>query len=118
EVSNAEHIKCNSCSFKHLAATGLDYIIGVSHSEIIGNVFYDIGGTAIQAGFFGSPDFEAHLPYNPIDKREIVHHLDIENNYIEDATNEDWGCVGISVGVAHDINIEHNEVFDVNYSGI
>lgn len=118
EVSNAAHIEFERCSFKHMAATGLDYIIGVSDSKIIGNVFYDIGGTAIQAGFFGSPDFEAHLPYNPTDEREVVHHLDIENNYIEDATNEDWGCVGISIGVAHDINIAHNEVFDVNYSGI
>jgi len=118
EVSNADHIRFERCTFKHMAATGLDYIIGVSHSQIIGNVFYDIGGTAIQAGFFGGPDFEAHLPYNPTDQREIVHDLDIENNYIEDATNEDWGCVGISVGVAHDINISHNEVFDINYSGI
>lgn len=118
EVSNADHIRFERCTFKHMAATGLDYIIGVSHSQIIGNVFFDIGGTAIQAGFFGGPDFEAHLPYNPTDQREIVHDLDIENNYIEDATNEDWGCVGISVGVAHDINISHNEVFDINYSGI
>lgn len=118
EVSNAEDIKFERCEFTHMAATGLDYIVGVSESKIVGNVFKDIGGTAIQAGFFGSSDFEAHLPYVPTDESEVVHHLDIENNYIEDATNEDWGCVGISIGVAHDINISHNEVFDVNYSGI
>ena len=118
EVSNANHIVFERCNFQHMAATGIDYIVGVQHSKILGNVFYDIGGTAIQAGFFGSPDFEAHLPYLPTDQREVVHHLDIENNYIENATNEDWGCVGISIGVAHDINVAHNEVFDVNYSGI
>lgn len=118
EVSNASQVRFESCEFTHLAATGLDYITGVSNSEIIGNVFKDIGGTAIQAGFFGGPDFEAHLPYQPRDEREIVHHLDIQNNYIENVTNEDWGCVGISVGVAHDIDISHNEVYDVNYSGI
>ena len=73
---------------------------------------------AIQAGFFGSTAFEAHLPYNPEDEREIVHHIDIKNNYIKDVTNEDWGCVGISVGVAHNMDISHNEVTDVNYSGI
>lgn len=118
EVSNAKNIQVRSCDFQHLAATGLDYVTGVSESEVIGNVFKDIGGTAIQAAFFGSPAFEAHLPYHPGDDREIVHHLKIQNNYIEDVTNEDWGCVGISVGVAHDINISHNEVYDVNYSGI
>jgi len=42
----------------------------------------------------------------------------IKNNLITDCTNEDWGCVGISVGYAHDIDIEHNEVSHINYSGI
>lgn len=118
KVSNAKNIQVRSCDFQHMAATGLDYVTGVSESEVIGNVFKDIGGTAIQAAFFGSPAFEAHLPYHPDDDRKIVHNLKIQNNYIEDVTNEDWGCVGISVGVAHDINISHNEVYDVNYSGI
>ena len=118
EVYNASNIKFKGCEFQHLAATGLDYVTGVSYSSVIGNTFKDIGGTAIQAAFFGGPDFEAHLPYQPRDEREIVHHLKIQNNYIQDVTNEDWGCVGISVGVAHDIDISHNEVYDVNYSGI
>jgi len=117
-VRNASHIKFEKCRFEHMAATGLDLLSGVDNSRIEGNVFKDIGGTGIQAGFFGGPDFEAHLPYDPANKRELVHHILIANNLITDATNEDWGCVGISVGFAHDINIEHNEVYDVNYSGI
>src|SRR5690606_34657737 len=39
-------------------------------------------------------------------------------NLITNCTNEDWGCVGISVGFARDINIEHNEISHLNYSGI
>lgn len=117
-VKNASHISFEKCRFEHMAATGLDLVTGVHHSRVEGNVFNDIGGTGIQAGFFGGPDFEAHLPYDPQDRRELVHHIRIANNLISDATNEDWGCVGISVGIAHDINIEHNEVRDVNYSGI
>lgn len=42
----------------------------------------------------------------------------IYNNLIVDATNEDWGCVGIGVGYAHDIDISHNEINGVNYSAI
>ncbi|MDN3594858.1 right-handed parallel beta-helix repeat-containing protein [Zunongwangia endophytica] len=118
EVLNARNIKISGCKFSHLAATGLDFISGVTESEIIGNVFEDIGGTAIQAAFFGGSEFEAHLPYQPKDHREIVHHLNIHNNYITNVTNEDWGCVGISIGVAHDIDISHNEVSNINYSGI
>ncbi|MBD8489793.1 right-handed parallel beta-helix repeat-containing protein [Echinicola sp. CAU 1574] len=117
-VNYAKKIRFERCRFEHMAATGLDFVEGVSNSEIIGNVFKDLGGTGIQAGYFGGPDFESHLPYNPIDQRELVHHLTIANNYITNVTNEDWGTVGISVGSAHDVNIEHNEVSDINYSGI
>ncbi|KEO74300.1 right-handed parallel beta-helix repeat-containing protein [Anditalea andensis] len=117
-VNNAHNISFELCGFRHMGATGLDLVSGVNNTGIIGNVFEDIGGTGIQAGFFGGPDFEAHLPYDPKDPRELVHHIYIANNLITDATNEDWGCVGIAVGFAHDINIEHNEIRDLNYSGI
>ncbi len=115
---NAQHLNFERCVFTHMAATGLDFVTGVHHSRAEGNVFDDLGGTGIQAGFFGSADFEAHLPYNPTDARELVHHLYIANNLITDVTNEDWGTVGISIGFAHDVNIEHNEVSHLNYSGI
>ncbi len=118
EISNASHINIENCQFQHMAATGLDLVTGVSDTRIQGNLFRDIGGTGIQAGFFGGPDFEAHLPYNPKDEREIVKNIQIKNNLITDATNEDWGCVGISVGFAQGVNIEHNEINDINYSGI
>ncbi|MFD2036542.1 right-handed parallel beta-helix repeat-containing protein [Belliella marina] len=118
QVANARYFAMEGCKIEHVAATGLDLVSGVQHSKIIGNVFRDIGGTGIQAGFFGSHAFEAHLPYNPQDSRELVGFAEISNNLITDATNEDWGCVGISIGFAHDINIEYNEVVDVNYSGI
>lgn len=118
ELRNAENIRIERCTFEHLAATGLDLVLGVNHSQAVGNVFRDIGGTGIQAGFFGGPEHEAHLPYDPADRRELVHHLELSNNYISDATNEDWGCVGISVGLAHDVTIAHNEITEVNYSGI
>ncbi len=118
EITNAHHLKFEKCKFRHMAATGLDLVSGTHHNQIVGNLFEDIGGTGIQIGFFGDESFEAHLPYNPTDEREISHHELITNNLITNATNEDWGCVGISAGFVHDITISHNEVSDLNYSGI
>lgn len=118
EVRYARNITVERCRFTHMAATGIDLVTGVSHSRIEGNVFRDIGGTGIQAGFFGNAGFEAHLPYNPSGCRKLVQHIRIANNLVADATNEDWGCVGISVGYAQDVAIVHNEIRDVNYSGI
>lgn len=42
----------------------------------------------------------------------------MKGNSIYDATNEDWGCVGIGAGYVRDITIADNEVSHVNYSGI
>src|SRR5690606_17178173 len=103
---------------RHMAATGLDFISGTHDDKVMGCIFEDIGGTAIQIGFFGDDRFEAHLPYNPEDEREVCRNELISNNLITNCTNEDWGCVGISVGFARDINIEHNEISHLNYSGI
>lgn len=117
-VRFASNLKFEGCRFHHLAATGLDLIEGTHHNLVCGCTFTDIGGTAIQVGFYGDAAFEAHLPYDPSDSRMLCHHETIRNNLITDVTNEDWGCVGIGVGFAHDISIEHNEISELNYSGI
>ncbi len=117
-VKGAHHIRFERCIFNHMAATGLDFVSGTHHNSVEGCIFKDIGGTAIQLGFFGGAGFESHIPYNPSDKREVCRFTEISNNLITDCTNEDWGCVGISVGYAHNINIEYNEVSHLNYSGI
>jgi hypothetical protein len=106
------------CNFSHMAATALDYIKGTQYDTIVGCTFRDIAGTAIQAGIFSDPAFETHLPYNPADERELCRKLTISNCFITNCANEDWGCVGISAGYVQGINIEHNEVSDVAYSGI
>lgn len=118
EISFADHIDFEGCTFQHLASTGLDYKKGTHDDEILGNLFKDIGGTGIQLGTFSDEAFETHLPYNPKNEREVCSNVHIINNLITDATNEDWGCVGISAGYVRDINIKHNEVSNVSYSGI
>ena len=118
EVNYANHTGFENCSFEHLASTGLDYCRGTHDDLIKGNLFKDIGGTGILCGVFSDEAVEVHLPYNPSDQREICNNELINNNLITDATNEDWGCVGIGAGYVKNIKIEHNEIFDVNYSGI
>lgn len=115
---NATKINFYNCAFQHMAATGLDFLTGVSHCEIEGNLFNDIGGSGIKAGFYGDLSIESHLPYDPSDFREVCHHLAIRNNLITDCTNEYWGCDGINIAFAHDVSIEHNDVSHLNNSGI
>jgi len=118
EGNYAQGLEFTNCTFRHLGATGIDLKKGIKDSKIEGCVFSDIGGTGIQAGYFGGKELEAHMPYLPSDERELSSFLLISNNLVTNVTNEDWGCVGIGIGYAHDVSIIHNEVSHVNYSGI
>ena len=117
-INCATRFSLLGCTFRHTASTALDYHRYVNGGTIDHCVFSDIGGTAILAGSFGPEGHEAHLPYNPTDQREICTNLIISNNSIDDAANEDWGCLGIGAGFVRGIRIEHNEVSNVSYTGI
>lgn len=117
-VAYAHNTGFENCSFKHTASTALDYGKATQDNQVVGNIFQDIGGTAIVAGVFSDEATEVHLPYLPKDERERCSGLRIANNLVNNATNEDWGCVGIGAGYVNDISIEHNEISDVSYSGI
>ena len=117
-VDAATDMTFSGCSFEHCASTALDYHTfirggGISHCR-----FSDIGGTAILAGTFGPEGHEAHLPYLPADMRAVCTGLTISDNRIDDAANEDWGCLGIGAGYVRGIRITHNEVSNVSYTGI
>ena len=117
-INYADFTQFDSCRFEHLASTGLDFKKGTHHNKIVGNLFKDIGGSAILVGQFSDEATEVHLPYNPSDLREISSMDRIENNLITDVTNEDWGAVGIGAGYVSDIMILHNEINEVSYTGI
>ncbi|MEP6930022.1 MAG: right-handed parallel beta-helix repeat-containing protein [Flavobacterium sp.] len=118
EVNYSNNIQFESCRFEHLSSTGLDFNKGTNHNAVKGNLFKDIGGTAINLGVFSEEPFEAHLPLNVNDEREICSNELIADNLITNVANEDWGCLGIAAGFVKNLTIEHNEISDVSYSGI
>lgn len=117
-VRGAEHIDFKHCTFRHLSSTGLDYKWAVTASSVEDCQFTDIGGTALLVGAFPDGGLETHIPFIPADVRELCSHITIRNNFISNVTNEDWGCVGIGAGYVRNMDISHNEVCHLNYSGI
>ena len=117
-VRGAEHIDFKHCTFRHLSSTGLDYEWAVTALSVEDCQFTDIGGTALLVGAFPDGGFETHIPFIPADVRELCSHITIRNNIISNVTNEDWGCVGIGTGYVRNMDISHNEVCHLNYSGI
>ncbi len=118
-VENANHIHFERNMFTQMAATGLDFISGTHDDEIVGNVFIDIGGSGISVGkFTADEETEFHVPYNPADEKEICTNEIIRNNYITQVTTEIMGACGIACGYPRGIDIQHNEVSELNYTGI
>ncbi|MDU1903143.1 MAG: right-handed parallel beta-helix repeat-containing protein [Dysgonomonas sp.] len=117
-VQAAQYTKFDECRFEHMGSCGLDFLYGTQYDIINGCLFRDISGNAMQIGKMSDIGMETHLPYDPSDEREICSHQTISNNYITDVTNDDWGCVAICAGFVKDINIEHNEISEISYTGI
>ncbi|MBC2605239.1 right-handed parallel beta-helix repeat-containing protein [Pelagicoccus albus] len=117
-VYGGNDIAFRNCIFQRIAASGLDYTFGSQRAVVEGNVFRDIGGNGIVIGGFQDGGIETHVPYDPSDEREICSDARIVNNLVTDVANEDWGCVGIAAGYVRGIEIAHNEISEVAYTGI
>ena len=115
-VRNAHHIEFNSVLFQNLAATALDFVDNISDCKVQRCTFGNIGGTAIMGGSFAESPMEVHRPYQHLAER--CQRLTIEQNFIVDATTEDWGAVAIALGYVRHCTISRNYVSRVNYSGI
>lgn len=50
-ITYARDLVFDRCTFRHMAATGIDFIARTSHDLVSGCSFKDIGGTAIQTVF-------------------------------------------------------------------
>ena len=117
-VVAARQIDFERCRFEHLGSTGLDYEEAVQGGVVRGCLFRDIAGNGLLVGSFSPAAHETHLPYNPADRREVCTQQQINNCYFTEIGNEDWGCLAIAAGYVGDVNIEHNEINEVPYSGI
>ena len=115
-VRNAHHVDFHSVLFENLAATALDFVDNVSDCVVQKCTFGNIGGTAIMGGSFAESPREVHRPYT--DLAERCQRLTIQENFVVDAANEDWGAVGIGLGYVRHCTISKNHVFFLSYSGI
>ena len=117
-VNHAQDIGFRDNVFTQIGNNALDMHVGVSHSEVVGNVFYDIAASGIVLGVFSPAGKEIHGPWNPDDAREITRNIRIANNFICRIGNAYPGSCGIAAGFVSDILIENNELTELPYTGI
>lgn len=118
ELRYTEDVNFKDCRFEHLGGSGLDYVIACRRGTTTNCTFRDIAMNGYVCGSFSPKGLETHLPYQPTDFREVCTQQEVSNCEFYNVTNEDWGCVAICAGYVSGINIEHNTIHDVSYSGI
>jgi hypothetical protein len=118
ELRYTEDCHFSDCRFEHLGGSGLDYITACRRGTTTNCTFTDIAMNGYVCGSFSPEGLETHLPYQPTDFREVCTQQEVNNCEFYDVTNEDWGCVAICAGYVSGINIEHNTIHDVSYTGI
>ena len=118
ELRWTEGCSFENCRFEHLGGAGLDYVEGCRGGSTTRCTFTDIAMNGFVCGSFSPEGLETHLPYQPTDFREVCTGQEVSNCHFYNVTNEDWGCVAIAAGYVSGINIEHNTIHDVSYTGI
>ncbi|OAS16438.1 Ig-like domain-containing protein [Paenibacillus oryzisoli] len=114
EVELANTVNFIGNDFAKLGITGLIMQNGVQNSLIEGNRFYDISGSAISVG---QPISNDRQYYNPADHRMVMKNNDILNNLIYDIGIDFKSASAISAGYPLDMDISHNEIYNIPYSG-
>ncbi|WP_080837697.1 Ig-like domain-containing protein [Cohnella massiliensis] len=114
-VRRANGIVFERNEFSKLGSTALKMVQGVRNSMIRGNKFYDLSGGAVT---IGEPTRNDPAIFDPPDSRLLMKNNDVVNNYIHDIGVEYRSASAISAGFPVDMDISHNEIFNIPYSGI
>ncbi|GAA3406916.1 Ig-like domain-containing protein [Paenibacillus hodogayensis] len=111
-VQNAHFVTFEGNQFTRLGSIGLRTADGTQDSLIAGNTFTDISGSAIAVGDVSNDQKQT------TDPRKLNRNNDVLNNYIHNIGVEYYSSAGISAGYAIDMDISHNEIGNIPYSGI
>ncbi len=112
-VLSARDVSFEDCTFTALGTGALQYEYGAEDCRIIGNHFYEIGGSAIVMG-----DFYGERAHHPADRGEIVRAIRVANNRIHHTGRDFKGSVAVIAGYVQDVEVSHNLIYEVPYTAI
>lgn len=110
QVNNARGIKIKNCTFACLGSSALAMTDNVADSVVDGSDFRDISGAAISIG--NSKHVES------TDGKIICKNIRVSNNVMQRVAYEYKSCVAIMAYYTNAIEIVHNDMRDLPYTGI
>ncbi|UVI32000.1 discoidin domain-containing protein [Paenibacillus spongiae] len=115
----AHSIKFERDIFEHLGGTGLNMYTGSQDNLVVGSVFTDISGNGIQVGDYTGLYTAGTENYaQSTDTRVILINNDVNNSYFHKIGVEYFASTAIAASLPQDMDIAHNEISNVPYSGI
>lgn len=109
-IERASGIKIENCTFTCLGSAAIGMYNGVDSSVVNGNIFKDISGTGVIIGHF--------MHNKSAENMSKCKYIDVTNNVFRRCAYEYRNCTAISCYYEDNINICHNDIREVPYSGI
>jgi len=103
------HLSLTSLTISHTGGSGIVYKNGTKDSIISSSVIRDLSGMGIEIG---------RQMAKTVSTSKQTTNVSINNNYITQIGQEFRGAPGIYVGYTKNMNIKHNTIFDIPYTGI
>lgn len=110
-MNMANNIQVRDCLFEGIGTASIWAFEGVSNSKINANVIKDTAATGISIG---------HWSHRGVflEGKELCKNIEVSNNVIHRVADDIRSGVGIVVYMAKGINIHHNDIKNVPYSGM
>ena len=102
---------------RHVDGSGIVFGRQCTNCSLTGSIIRDVGGNGIMVGE-GRRKNRGEEQWWEETPDQATSHIIIKNNLIEKCGSEYFGAVGIWVGLANQIQITHNAVCDLPYTGI
>ena len=106
---SASNIKVLNNRFICLGGNGVTFDAGGNDNSIIGNVFFDLSGGAVEIG---------NDAREPVDSRMRPVNDSVCNNYMAYIGQEYYGANAVTAYYTDNCIVSHNEISHVSYSGI
>lgn len=111
KMQHIDYIDFKNCEFINLGSAALAMDEDAHHSDIVGNIFRDISGTAVIVGNGRHRENEVHTD-------ELTSRITISNNLIRRIGIEYQSCPAIGVYYAESVHILNNDIEDTPYTAI
>ncbi|WP_218031487.1 RICIN domain-containing protein [Paenibacillus kobensis] len=122
QIANADGIIMERNTVKHTGADGVSLVNDVRNSQLIGNAFNDMAGSAINVGhpqhvYIGDYTSSNREKFT-VGEEGVPYNIAIQNNYIYDSAVLFNGSAAVSGYFADTLNFQHNVIDKTPWAGI